>query len=62
MHVARKLAHGVEVFIRSLDFDICDLARWRIGLRRERVYAVTHAACGDGEHTPQLTAAEHSNG
>src|SRR5687768_10967931 len=62
MHMARKLAHGVEVFISGLDFHVRNLTRWRVGLRRERVYAVAHAARRDGEHAPQLAASEHSDG
>jgi hypothetical protein len=60
--LAREAAHGVEVFVGGDDFEIGDLAGGGIGIGREGMDAVAHAARGDGEHAAELAAAEDADG
>ncbi|MFO1096419.1 MAG: hypothetical protein U0992_24400 [Planctomycetaceae bacterium] len=54
----REPGDGVEVVVGGADFDVGDLASRGIAVRRKSMDAVAHLAGGDGEHPPQLSAAE----
>ncbi len=45
-----------------MDFDVGDLAGGGIDIGGEGVYAIAHAARGDGEHATELSAAEDADG
>ncbi len=57
-----EFGDSVEVFVGSVDFEVGDLAGWGVFVRGKSVDTVAHAAGGDGEHAPELTAAENTNG
>ena len=60
VHLAGERAQRIEVLVRRRDLDVGHLAGRRVFVRRERVDAVAHAPRGDGEHAPELAAAEHA--
>ena len=43
-------------------FDISDLARWRVGVRRVNGDTIAELAGGEGQHPAQLAAAEDADG
>jgi len=61
-NIAGELPDRVKIIVGRVDFEVRNLAGWRIGIGRQRVDAITHPACGDGEHPAQLPAAENPDG
>src|SRR5262245_47884964 len=61
MHVASKIAHGVEVIIGSCDLDVSDLTGRRVGLGGGGMDAIAHTPCRNGKHPAQLAATEDAN-
>jgi hypothetical protein len=58
---AGKLAHLIEVVVRRARFEIGDLAGRRARGGRIGVHAIAHLTGLDGEHPPELPAAEHTD-
>src|SRR4051794_19156064 len=60
--LAGEAANSVQVFVGSRHFQIGNLACRRVFIRRKRMDAITHSSGRDGEHAPELTAAQNANG
>jgi len=52
----------VKVVVGRLGLDVRNLPGRRIAVRRKGVHAVAHLAGLNGEHTPELAAAENTDG
>jgi hypothetical protein len=59
---ARELRDSREIVVRSAYFKIGHLAGRRIVVGREDMHAVAQPPGGNGEHSPELTAAEDADG
>ena len=60
-HAAGELAHGVDVVVRRVDFDVRNLPCRCVVLGRERVHAISETPRRHRKHTTELAAAEHAN-
>ena len=56
-----KVAHGIQIVVRSIDLYIRHLPRRRVRIGRQGVHPVPHAARGDRKHPPELAASKNAN-
>src|SRR5262249_8055292 len=57
-----ELANAVEIFVGVDELLVADLAGRRVVIRRIDQNAVTQFARRQGEHAPELSAAQHADG
>ena len=62
IHASGESAGGVEIIIWRIHFLIGDLPRRAIGRGIHRMHAIPHPPCGNGKHSPELSAAEDADG
>ena len=61
-NAAGEVSDRIQILIRRLYFEVCDLTGGRVLIGREGVYAVPHAPRRNGEHASELPAAKNADG